>query len=53
MRDASGSYSGGLAVLAAACAGAGLLFVLLGPYRYGTEPAISLKDVPLPQDQPA
>ena len=51
MRDASGSYSGGLAVLAAACAGAGLLFVLLGPYRYGTEPAISLKDVPLPQDQ--
>lgn len=37
MRDASGSYAGGLAMLALACLGSAVLFVFLGPYRFGGE----------------
>ena len=37
MREVSGSYVGGLVGLATACAGAAILFALLGPYRYGRE----------------
>ena len=39
MREASGDYASGLIGLAAACIGAALLFALLGPYRFGHEPA--------------
>ena len=41
MREASGDYTGGLLALAAACVGAALLFALLGPYRFGHEPALA------------
>ncbi len=41
MRDSSGHYVGGLAILMASCIGAGLLFALLGPYRYGREPSVA------------
>lgn len=40
MREASGSYVEGLVGLAAACAGAAILFALLGPYRFGHEPRL-------------
>lgn len=41
MREASGGYAGGLIALAAACAGAAAMFALLGPYRFGREPALA------------
>lgn len=52
MREASGGYAGGLIALAVACTGAALLFALLGPYRYGHEPALpgaEATDLPVAQ----
>ena len=53
MREASGSYTGGLAMLATACAGAALLFTLLGPYRFGSEPRLRPDAIRRPRDQAA
>lgn len=41
-REAGGSYGPGLGALMLACIGAGSLFGLLGPYRFGYEPSARL-----------
>lgn len=53
MREASGSYAGGLTGLALACGGAAILFLLLGPYRFGHEPRVLTGDMPQPSPDPA
>lgn len=52
LRDTTGSYAGGLTGLALACIGAALLFLLLGPYRFGREPQLA-DGYHRPRDQPA
>ena len=47
LRDGSGSYTGGLIVLACACLGAAAAFALLGPYRFGIHaPAARMSGTP-------
>lgn len=53
MRDASGSYAGGLAMLAMACLGAAMFFVLLGPYRFGRETIPAALGAGIPRESAA
>lgn len=41
VREQSGSYASGLIGLAVACIGAGVLFTLLGPYRFARQPVLA------------
>lgn len=53
LREVSGGYAGGLVGLALACVGAAAMFALLGPYRYGHEPALTGADAMPPAPAPA
>ena len=53
MREASGSYAGGLVGLAMACMGAAVLFALLGPYRFGHGPQLSARGIGRPINEGA
>lgn len=53
MREASGSYMGGLVGLAIACSGAAILFALLGPYRFGQAPQLMAGGAPPGPDEAA
>ena len=53
MREEAGSYDGGLVLLAACCAGAGLIFAALGPYRYGQVAAVEPSPSTQSGDDPA